>query len=93
MHAPVPDSYTQRTHQFLTRVRVSSVSGAPWPANISTNFRKIFETALIGYSKAWGKLIHEKTQSRKSRGTVPLKYFFHGEQVHNRITMVTLQAS
>ncbi len=35
-------------------------------------FSKKFETALIVYSGAWGKLIHEKTISRKSRGTVPL---------------------
>jgi hypothetical protein len=26
----------------------------------------------MGYSGAWGKLIYEKTLSRKSRGTVPL---------------------
>jgi hypothetical protein len=25
------------------------------------------------YSEAWGKLIHEKTSSRKSRDIVPLK--------------------
>jgi hypothetical protein len=34
-------------------------------------FSKKFETALLVYSGAWGKLIHEK-KSRKSRGTVPL---------------------
>ncbi len=28
--------------------------------------------ALIGYSGAWGKLIHEKTLCRKSRETVPI---------------------
>jgi hypothetical protein len=31
-----------------------------------------FETALMVYSGAWGKLIHEKTGSRQSRATVPL---------------------
>ncbi len=31
-----------------------------------------FETALMVYSGAWGKLIHEKTRSRNSRDTVPL---------------------
>ncbi len=36
-------------------------------------FEKI-ETALMVYSGAWGKLIHEKTRSRKSRDTVPLKH-------------------
>jgi hypothetical protein len=36
-------------------------------------FSKKFETALMVYSGAWGKLIHEKkTRSRKPRGTVPL---------------------
>jgi hypothetical protein len=37
-------------------------------------FSKKFETALMVpvYSGAWGKLIHEKTRSRKSRDTVPL---------------------
>jgi hypothetical protein len=29
--------------------------------------------AIMVYSGAWGKLIHEKTRSRKSRETVPLK--------------------
>ncbi len=28
--------------------------------------------AMMGYSRAWGKLFHEKTWSRKSRVTVPL---------------------
>ncbi len=27
------------------------------------------------YSGAWGKLIHEKTRSKKSRDTVPLKVY------------------
>ncbi len=35
-------------------------------------FSKKFETAVMVYSGAWGKLIHEKTRSRKSRDTVPL---------------------
>jgi hypothetical protein len=29
--------------------------------------------AVVVYSDAWGKLIHEKNQSRKSRDTVPLR--------------------
>jgi hypothetical protein len=29
------------------------------------------------YSGAWGKLIHEKTRSKKSRDTVPLKVHKH----------------
>ncbi len=32
------------------------------------------ETVLIGYSGAGGKLIHEKTRSKKSRDTVPLNF-------------------
>ncbi len=35
-------------------------------------FSKKFETTLMVYSGAWGKLIHEKNRSRKSRETVPL---------------------
>ncbi len=37
-------------------------------------FSKKFERALMVNSGAWGKPIHEKTRSRKSRGTVPLNY-------------------
>jgi hypothetical protein len=36
-------------------------------------FSKKFETVLTGYSGAGGKLIHEKTRSKKSRDTVPLR--------------------
>jgi hypothetical protein len=35
-------------------------------------FSKKFEKAVLVYSDAWGKLIHEKNRSRKSRDTVPL---------------------
>ncbi len=55
-----------------------ATSGAPWLANISANFEKIkkFEMVLMGYSVAGGKLIHEKkTRSKKSRDTVPLRFF------------------
>jgi hypothetical protein len=37
--------------------------GAPWAANInfiSVNFQKKIETSQLGYSGAWGKLIHER---------------------------------
>ena len=37
-------------------------------------FSKKFETILIGYSGAGGKLIHKKTRSKKSRDTVPLSW-------------------
>jgi hypothetical protein len=39
-------------------------TGAP-SAAISANFWKKYEMALIGYSEAWGKLIHEKTLNYK----------------------------
>ncbi len=35
---------------------------------------KKFETVLMGYSGAGGKLIHKKTRIKKSRDTVPLKF-------------------
>jgi hypothetical protein len=35
-------------------------------------FSKKFQTVLMGYSGAGGKLIHKKTRSKKSRDTVPL---------------------
>jgi hypothetical protein len=38
-----------------------------------SKFSKKFEMALMAYSGAWGKLIHDKkTKSRKSHDTVPL---------------------
>ncbi len=54
---------------------VVDTSGAPWLANISANLRKKFETVLMGYSGAGGKLIHENNRSKKSRDTVPLSTF------------------
>ncbi len=39
-------------------------------------FSKKFETVLMGYPGAGGKLVHEKkTRSKKSRDTVPLRAF------------------
>jgi hypothetical protein len=37
-------------------------------------FSNKFETVLMGYSGAGGKLIHEKTRCKKSRDTVTLNY-------------------
>ena len=45
---------------------VVDTGGALWLANISGNFRKKFETVLMGYSGAGGKLTHEKNQTQKS---------------------------
>jgi hypothetical protein len=42
----------------------------------SPRFFEKFDTALMVYSGTWGKLIHEKTRSRKSCDTVPLKSQF-----------------
>ncbi len=44
---------------------VVDTGGQSLAANISANFRKKFETALMVYSRAWGKLIHEKNQKQK----------------------------
>ncbi len=44
---------------------VVDTGGQPWAANISANFQKKFETALMVYSGAWGKLIDEKNQKQK----------------------------
>jgi hypothetical protein len=49
---------------------------------------RIFETVLMGYSGAGGKLIHEKTRSKISRDTVPLK-----GQSHDRAHDVILQTA
>jgi hypothetical protein len=38
---------------------------------ISLRIFEKFEMGRMVYSWAWGKLIHEKALSRKSRGTVP----------------------
>ncbi len=44
---------------------VVATGGAPLLANISANFRKKFETVLMGYSRTGGKLIHEKNQKQE----------------------------
>jgi hypothetical protein len=44
---------------------VVDTGGAPLLANISGEFPKKFETVLMGYSWARGKLIHEKNQKQK----------------------------
>ncbi len=49
--------------------------GAPLLANISANFRKKFETVLMGYSGAEGKLIYEKNQKQKISRHCPFKAF------------------
>ncbi len=39
---------------------VVHIGGASWLANISMNFRKKIEMTLLLYSRALGKMIHEK---------------------------------
>ncbi len=56
----------------------NDTGGAHWAANISANVKRKSKTALMVYSGAWGKLIHKKTRSRKSRGTVPLSFVWRG---------------
>jgi hypothetical protein len=50
--------------KFATGVNDTGGS-TPSAANISANFRKKFVTALMVYSGALGKLIHEKNQKLK----------------------------
>ncbi len=50
---------------------VNDTDGEPWASNISANFRKKIEMAVMVYSGAWENLIQEKIQ--KSRGTFPLR--------------------
>ncbi len=52
---------------------VVDTGGKPWAANISANFRKKFETVLMEYSGAGGKLIHEKNQKQKISWHCPFK--------------------
>jgi hypothetical protein len=40
-------------------------------------FLKKFKTALLVYSGAWGKLIHEKNQNQTISWHCPYKYFWH----------------
>ncbi len=51
--------------------------GAPWLANISRIFEKIWN-GLIGILWGWGgNWLMKKTRSKKSRDTVPLKGLLH----------------
>ncbi len=53
---------------------VNHTSSQPWAANIFANFQKKFDSALMVYSVAWGKLIHEKNQKQKILWHCPFKY-------------------
>jgi hypothetical protein len=56
---------------FATGVADTGDKFAAGVVDTGGNLKK-FERALMVYSGAWGKLIHEKTRSKKSRDTVPL---------------------
>ncbi len=58
-------------HIFATGV--VDTGGAPWLANLR-EFSKKFETVLMGYSGAGGKLTHEKNQKQKILWHCPFKY-------------------
>jgi hypothetical protein len=51
---------------------LNDTGGAPSVVNISKNVRKKFETALMRYSDAWGKRIHEKKPEVEN--LVPLSF-------------------
>jgi hypothetical protein len=51
---------------------VIDTGSAPLLANISMNFRKKFETVLMGYSGVGGKLTHEKYQKQRKLVTLSL---------------------
>ncbi len=56
---------------------IEDTGGAPWAANVYANFRK-FETALMVYSGAWEKLIHEKKQKSKISWHRPFEAYQEG---------------
>jgi hypothetical protein len=58
--------------EFATGINNTSETGGKI-CEYFREFSKKFEMVLMGYSGAGGKLIHEKTRSKKSRDTVPLK--------------------
>ncbi len=80
--APCRSERLAKYNQLL-RIRMSSApgpslaastSGIPLTCEYLREFSKKFETVLMGYSGARGKLIHKKNRSKKSRDTVPLSF-------------------
>ncbi len=55
-----------------------------WAAKISKNFRKKFEMAVVVYSGAWGKLLHEKYMKSKISWHCSFK-FGNGSQFRHLI--------
>jgi hypothetical protein len=62
---------------FFHLPRVPTTPGCTLSCEYLSEFLKKFETALMVYAGAWGKLIHEKTRSRKYCDTVPLRGSSH----------------
>ncbi len=52
---------------------IVDTGGSPWLVNISENFWKKFEMVQLGYSKAGGKLLHERNQKQKILWHCPFK--------------------
>ncbi len=53
---------------------VNDTGGAPWAGNMYLReFSEKFEAALMVYSGAWGKLIHEENQKSKISWRCPFK--------------------
>jgi len=53
-------NFFRKFAEIFVDTGVVDTGGALKHANISANFAKKFETVLIGYSGAGGKLLHEK---------------------------------
>ncbi len=70
---------------ILPPVSLTTVANLPPPVSLipvvhldlRISLRIFNKTVLMGYSGARGKLIHEKTRSKKSRDTVPLILICH----------------
>ncbi len=83
---PSPRVSHKDRFEFFRKFAVifTSQDGAPGAVNISANFGKKFETALMVYLGDRGNYFMKKTRSRKSRDTVSLNvgevYHFHAEQ-------------
>jgi hypothetical protein len=68
------------------------VSLIPWctlTCKYLCEFSKKFKMVLMRYSRVGGKLIHEKTKSKKSRDTVPLNVAAALTERNTHITQFT----
>ncbi len=72
---PVSTTLAKMVEKFATGV--VDTGGAPWLANISTNFRKILKRSKRNTLGLGGNWFMKKTRSKKSRDTVPLRACGH----------------